>query len=291
MEQEALELAENGGLDEAKAIIESTRYSYLVNIYYEGLGAIERRAEAYVVATEKKLNWYLAATLALSFAALGIVAFGWVSLLRPTRRWGQQIDEARQAAESANRELARSRTDLQVLNRQLYEQARVDNLTKLLTRLKFHEDLEHLWPRIARYGENYCAIMCDIDNFKQYNDTYGHIAGDRTLKQVADALTSECRGGDRIYRFGGEEFVIILPNCGIESGKVSAERYRKSVEELSIPHSGSATGFVTISMGVASVDDGHTKTLDSWLAAADAALYKAKRAGRNMVVASVAASA
>jgi two-component system chemotaxis response regulator CheY len=184
-----------------------------------------------------------------------------------------------------HRKLALQKGELQRLNATLFEQARIDPLTKLHSRLRFNEDLEQLWPRVERYGERYCAIMCDIDNFKQYNDTYGHLAGDEVLKRVADALIGVCRGGDRIYRFGGEEFVIVLSGCTLEGGIKSAERYRSSIESLEIPHSGSAFGIVTASLGVASLRAGTGATVEGWIGEADTALYEAKRAGRNQVAA------
>lgn len=288
MEMQAIDLANKGALDEARAVIDSTQYNNLVAVYFGGLEVIESRAETFVEATDEKLNWYLTAILALSFATFAIVVFGWIALLRPARRWGEQIEEARQEAEYANREFAESQVELQLANARLFEQARVDHLTKLHTRLKLKEDAEKLWPRVERYGERYCALICDIDNFKQYNDTYGHIAGDRVLKEVAKALASQTRDEDHIYRFGGEEFVIILPNCGIEKGEASAERYRRVIEELGIPHTGSTAGIVTISIGVASLDCTLALTLEGWIAEADAALYEAKRSGRNRVSAGAA---
>jgi two-component system chemotaxis family response regulator WspR len=128
--------------------------------------------------------------------------------------------------------------------------------------------------------------MCDIDNFKRYNDTYGHLAGDGVLRQVADALVAVCRGGDRIYRFGGEEFVIVLSGCTLEGGAKSAERYRSGIESMNISHSGSASGIITASLGVASLRAGAGATAESWIGEADAALYQAKRSGRNQVAAS-----
>lgn len=283
MERQALELAQVGQLTEARAIINSPRYSKLLTVYVEGLEAIELRAQAFATATEKKLDRYIAATLVLSLATFGLVAFAWLVLFRPARRWGYQINEARRAAEDAHRRLADSQVRLQLANDQLFKQARTDHLTKLHTRLKFHEDVGYLWPRVERYQECYCALICDIDNFKQYNDVYGHIEGDRVLKAVADALKAQANGGDQAYRFGGEEFVIILPNSSIEEGAASAERYRNAVEKLGIPHKGSSSGVVTISIGVGVLEPGHAWTVEDWIDEADAALYDAKRAGRNRV--------
>lgn len=203
---------------------------------------------------------------------------------------GKALEGAYQRAEAASQELEKSEAELQVLNGKLFKQARIDHLTKLQTRLRMQEDLEKLWPRVERYGERYCVIMCDIDHFKQYNDTYGHLAGDEVLKQVADALSSGCRGGDQIYRYGGEEFVILLADCSMQGGIISAERYRAMVEALQIPQLGNACSIVTVSMGIAPLQAGTGATIESWLAEADGALYQAKRAGRNRVAASQSAS-
>jgi diguanylate cyclase (GGDEF)-like protein len=289
MELEALELASEGELQEARQIISSPRYNLLLSNFEDGLANIERRAGAYVAATDEKLDWYLNANLALTIAGIGLIILGWFAILRPAKLWGHQLNEARNIAESATREVEEKQIELLSLNVQLFEQARRDPLTNLQTRLKLNEDLESLWQRTERYGERYCAVMCDIDHFKQYNDTYGHLAGDDVLRQVANALSSVCRGGDQLYRFGGEEFVIILSDCSIQRGTISADRYRDAVEALRVTHSGSPYGSVTVSLGVAALEPGEGATIQSWLTDADVALYEAKRAGRNRVVGSQAA--
>lgn len=290
LELRAIDLAQEGALDEARAVIDSDQYNDALAVYYGGLEVIKSRADTFVEATDEKLNWYFTANLALSFATFAVVVFGWMAVLRPARRWGEQIDEARQEAEHANGELAESQAELRLANVRLFEQARVDHLTNLHTRLKLKEDAEKLWPQVERYGERYCALMCDIDNFKEFNDTYGHIEGDRVLKEVAGALKSQCRSKDRIYRFGGEEFLIILSDCDPERGKASAERYRRAIEELSVSHSGSTSGIVTISIGMAPLNLSSGQTLEGWLEKADVALYDAKRSGRNRVAVDAAMS-
>lgn len=125
--------------------------------------------------------------------------------------------------------------------------------------------------------------MCDIDYFKQYNDCFGHLAGDRALRQVARTLQSNVRDGEQVYRFGGEEFVIVLEGCELEFARQRAEQLRREVEMLDITHSESALGRVTISMGVAELRTGSAKSIEEWLAEADNALYRAKEQGRNRV--------
>jgi two-component system chemotaxis response regulator CheY len=182
-----------------------------------------------------------------------------------------------------HRKLADQQSELEMLNQKLFEQARIDPLTQLGTRLRLSEDLALAAARLERYTDGYCALMCDVDHFKLYNDRYGHLAGDEVLKSVARALANGCRAGDQAYRYGGEEFLLILPNESLAGGQLSAERHRRSVEALSIPHPGSTLGFVTISIGVASVSGGSGRSVSAWLQDADAALYRSKRLGRNRV--------
>src|ERR1700730_2000995 len=185
---------------------------------------------------------------------------------------------------SIHRELSRQSAELEGLNHQLFEQSRADPLTKLGNRLRLREDLEAVRARIQRYGHTYCAVMCDVDGFKAYNDSNGHLAGDDVLCAVARTLISTSRGGDQAYRYGGEEFLVLLPEQSVDSGLAVAERYREAVEKLAIPHVTSPVNrVVTISAGVASLSQLETKSVEAWLNEADAALYRAKQSGRNCV--------
>jgi two-component system, cell cycle response regulator len=181
------------------------------------------------------------------------------------------------------RQLAAQKAELQELNRKLFAQARIDPLTQIGSRRKLTEDLELLSARVERYGERYCAVMCDVDYFKLFNDTYGHLAGDSVLQSIARALANGVRGGDQVYRYGGEEFLLILPAQSLDGGQISAERLRSAVEALDIPHAASPAKKVTVSMGVATFSSDQGKTAAEWLEQADAALYRAKRLGRNKV--------
>lgn len=126
--------------------------------------------------------------------------------------------------------------------------------------------------------------MCDVDFFKQYNDTYGHLAGDRVLQEISAALRSVLRQDDQLYRFGGEEFLIILPSCEVSEAERRAEQFRAAVERLHIFHIGSELGKVTLSIGAACLNMGHIRSPQAWLNEADKALYAAKARGRNLVV-------
>lgn len=185
---------------------------------------------------------------------------------------------------SLHRQLIEQRKELEHLNRELFEQARRDPLTNLGNRLLLHENLETLTAQAKRYNRGYCAVLWDIDCFKLYNDAYGHLAGDEVLKKVAAVAVDSFRQGDMLYRYGGEEFLIILPEQTLESASVAAERLRRSVEDLAIPHEAKTPpGVVTISVGLAVLSPGEKKSLEVLLKEADTALYKAKEAGRNTV--------
>ena len=181
-----------------------------------------------------------------------------------------------------HRRLAVQNEELEQLNRMLFEQSRQDPLTSLGNRLRLREDLQVLHSRADRYGHSYAVVLCDVDFFKAYNDRYGHLAGDDVLKQVAATLSSGVRTGDTAYRFGGEEFLLVLPEQDAEAATAITERLRQAVEDLRILHAdGLPLGVVTVSAGVAvSAEAGDA---DGLLKAADRALYAAKESGRNRV--------
>lgn len=177
-------------------------------------------------------------------------------------------------------------TELAGYRRMLAEQARTDPLTGLRNRLTLPEDLRQLRGRSERYGLDYGLAMCDVDNFKSYNDTYGHQAGDTALKTVAAALAGQVRQSDRIYRYGGEEFLLLLPDQSSSGAKAVMERSRAAVEDLGIAHTGDPSGVLTISAGVSAYSPGHRIGCEELLAEADTALYAAKTTGRNKVAVS-----
>lgn len=173
--------------------------------------------------------------------------------------------------------------DLAHYRKMLAQQARTDPLTGLHNRLKLSEDLERLHARSERYGEDYCVAMCDVDNFKSYNDIYGHQAGDLALRAVAAALAGQARATDGVYRFGGEEFLLVLPNQSQLGAKALMERALDSVRDLKIVHSGDPLGQLTLSAGISAFTAGNRLDAETLLGEADAALYAAKAAGRNRV--------
>ena len=181
------------------------------------------------------------------------------------------------------RELANQQAELERLNRQLFRQARIDGLTQVGNRLKMREDLNILVARVAEQGESFCAVMCDVDHFKLYNDEYGHLLGDEVLKKVAWTLVQGCRPNDEVYRYGGEEFLLVMPGQSMEAACAAAERHRARIEQLAIPSIASPGSIVTISAGVAAMATTRT-SIKEWLEEADGALYRAKQLGRNRVV-------
>jgi len=163
------------------------------------------------------------------------------------------------------------------------EQSRHDPLTGLGNRRALQEDLELLEARVSRYGHRYCMALFDVDHFKSYNDTYGHPSGDQVLQTVAAKLKEEARGGDALYRYGGEEFLCIFPEQSLATGGRAVERMRLGLEQLAIPHVGNSRGVLTISAGLAMLDPDNARSASQVLKEADDALYRAKRLGRNRV--------
>lgn len=176
--------------------------------------------------------------------------------------------------------LALSNVRLRVTLRQ---QSIRDPLTGLFNRRYLDETLERELRRADRADHPVGVVMLDIDRFKQFNDTYGHDGGDTLLHSVAEFLQLETRGEDIVCRYGGEEFVLILPGASLEDTHRRAEQVRTSVKQMQVQHAGQTLGSVTVSLGVA-IFPIHGATGDEVLKAADSALYRAKAGGRDQVV-------
>jgi diguanylate cyclase (GGDEF)-like protein len=173
-------------------------------------------------------------------------------------------------------ELKKSRDALERL-------ARIDGLTGMNNRRTFDEMLQREWKRQARTGQPLSIIMIDVDHFKQYNDTYGHGAGDTCLRKVSQAAEGSLqRPADIVARYGGEEFVALLPDTTLEGAMAVAESIRAAIISLEIEHIESkAATYVTVSLGVACMVPELEKDPGQLLEAADAQLYAAKSEGRN----------
>jgi len=176
-------------------------------------------------------------------------------------------------------------------NRELTRLSSVDGLTGISNRRRFDDTLAKEWRRAARGGTPVSLLLVDVDYFKQFNDNYGHQVGDECLKAVARTLQGRLRRpADLVARFGGEEFVALLPQTEVSGAVAVGEELRRSIEVLGITHNHSAVSpFVTISIGIASAVPGRdSKGPEGLIEAADRALYSAKRQGRNRVCCEVA---
>ncbi|MEN9216212.1 MAG: diguanylate cyclase [Gloeomargarita sp. HHBFW_bins_162] len=175
---------------------------------------------------------------------------------------------------------------LEAANSELQRLAAFDGLTQVPNRRRFDEYLMQEWHRLAREQAALSLILADIDFFKRYNDTYGHVTGDDCLRRVAQAISQVAnRPGDLVARYGGEEFAVILPNTPLARAMIMAERIRQAVAQLRIPHDKSLVhGYVTLSLGVTSILPSPETSPAQLVAAADQALYQAKQQGRNCVV-------
>jgi diguanylate cyclase (GGDEF)-like protein len=196
-----------------------------------------------------------------------------------------RVVERTAALEARNEELSRLRLALETANQRLKRLVTVDALTGIANRRHFDRALERELRRARREGLPLSLIFLDLDEFKRFNDTYGHARGDDVLRQVAQTLDETFRrGGDLVARYGGEEFAVILPGVDGRRAALYAERLRRRVWRLGINYDASCVSDrVTISGGVATVTPPSKATPDELLHAADQALYKAKCLGRNRI--------
>jgi len=179
--------------------------------------------------------------------------------------------------------LAARERELSDANDRLKAMARTDVLTGLDNRRHLEQELRDLWKHAQRLHEPFSLVMCDIDHFKRVNDTYGHQAGDAVLKQFAELLKGAARDIDHVGRYGGEEFVLLLPGTVLDAGVTFAERLRRRVEAHTFTYDG-GTLRPTMSAGVAAWPHPRVTNTDLLLKAADDALYVAKETGRNRIV-------
>lgn len=203
------------------------------------------------------------ATAVLSVSVVGVV-------LAELQRAGRDVRES----EARYRSLAAS---MELL-------ATLDPLTELANRRRFDDTLEAEWQRALRGRSPISLVIFDADYFKDYNDRYGHIAGDQCLRKIASVMKATTRRpADLVARFGGEEFGIILPDTDAEGAITLAENLRRKIEELGFSHAASPNGVVTLSGGCATLTPMAGEDLADLLSSADEALYEAKRQGRNRI--------
>ncbi|WP_413698717.1 GGDEF domain-containing protein [Psychromonas sp. KJ10-10] len=189
-----------------------------------------------------------------------------------------------QKVETFNADLKQKSLQLEAMNNKLEKLSLTDFLTGLANRRCFDDNLETEWTRAQRTNQPLALIMIDVDHFKKFNDRYGHQAGDKCLKKVANSLASNAsRAGELVARYGGEEFCIISPSTDLNEAFELAEKIRLAVQSLSLKNEDTEIGIVTISLGIAAcIPDRKQKTKDL-VSIADKALYDAKSSGRNRV--------
>jgi diguanylate cyclase (GGDEF)-like protein len=202
----------------------------------------------------------------------------WIRLRIRTFMGLTDLHGLRHEAETQRRTSIRAQAALELAVRQ-------DQLTGTANRLRLHEDLQAERGRIGRTGATCGMLEADIDRFKVINDRLGHITGDTVLREVARLLVHCSRAGDTVYRWGGEEFIILLPGTGAEETQVAGERLRSAIEAAAIVHPGNPPhGVLTVSIGGTIIDSSSLLETDEvWIGRADRALYRAKTAGRNRV--------
>ncbi len=221
----------------------------------------------------------LSLMLNLSFVCLvcGIISFPFYN--ERIEKFNQKI-----LIEEQNRELLHTNAQLEQLNMQLKETAETDALTGISNRFMFNKNIQTAFEYSITSKEAISVIMIDIDEFKIYNDYFGHLQGDKCLIEVSRAI-AQClkRSGDRVFRYGGEEFIVLLPRADETGASLITNRIIKEVEQMKIPHV-VGDGVVTISAGIHSMVPDKNDSYMDLISKADQALYKAKSSGKNKYV-------
>jgi diguanylate cyclase (GGDEF)-like protein len=199
--------------------------------------------------------------------------------------WAAEFAPLASALDDMAIKLSARERELRSTNRHLEELASIDSLSGLANRRSFDTQLETEWQRAAKLERAVSLLMIDVDHFKLFNDKYGHLEGDTCLRLVGEVITSAVDGDiDFVARYGGEEFVVLLPDTGSERALKVAERLRAAVENQRITNLPAPTGYLTVSIGIASMRPRAGETPQSLIEAADAVLYEAKHRGRNTIV-------
>ncbi len=243
--------------------------------------------------TAERFDRVRTAALVMRLGALALLL--WVGTMFSRRLHTEQAEQAqlRDEITSANQRLEEkvlARTaELEAANRRLETLSATDGLTGLANRRTFDLAWDAEWQRASRQGLPLAIAMVDVDQFKAYNDHYGHQSGDLCLKILAQTLGSMAqRPGELAARYGGEEFVVILPGLSGAEAYAAMERIRAAIQAQGLPHAkATVAGVVTISVGVASCVPRQGESSASLVQAADVAMYQAKEKGRNQVTLSI----
>jgi diguanylate cyclase (GGDEF)-like protein len=223
-------------------------------------------------------EWFGAGTV-LAISALVSLAGSFGKARVRTRGFEHQME-----ARSAHVATVAREAELERLNGELALATRRDPLTGLGNRRRLDDELTAATARAIRYGNDCAIALVDVDGFKTYNDSLGHVAGDAALREVATALVASARATDTVCRFGGDEFVVVMPEQPFEGAARAAERMRQAVEDLQLRYpTPSGSQVLTISAGIALLGRNAAHDEDEVLLQADAELYRAKEAGRNRV--------
>ena len=218
----------------------------------------------------------------LPYIYIGICAIAFMVISRQLFLWNHDVIKDSIILKLKNEELLKS---LQLTNTQLQQQNIIDELTKIANRRHFDETLEKEWLRAKRFRTSLALLMIDIDFFKQYNDSFGHLKGDECLKRIATVLSNSLnRPADFVARYGGEEFCILIPETDMDGALTFAEKVHSAIIELKIDNPGSEVSkYLTISIGIAAIVPKHDDSYMDLIYTSDKALYKAKADGRNII--------
>jgi diguanylate cyclase (GGDEF)-like protein len=200
-----------------------------------------------------------------------------------SRSLEQKVSDRTQALQKEILQRQAVEAALQAANKELKELAYLDGLTQIANRRRFDDQLIQEWHRMKREQLPLSLILCDVDYFKQYNDTYGHQNGDECLRHLAKAIAAAGRRStDLVARYGGEEFVILLPNTPLAGAQEVATMIQSNIRDLQLPHQNSAVSkYVTASFGITSIIPNDNNDAEQLLLRVDKALYFAKRSGRD----------
>ena len=258
-------------------------FGQLIAIEQQRIAELTKQASASIQTMKQLNNVIMITILAIAIPVSITVVLRIRKIQRTLRSTLQRLESSHRNLEQKVEQRTR---ELSELNQHLQTVSENDELTNIYNRRKFNVFMKEEYDRTNRFDSQFSIILIDIDYFKQYNDHYGHLEGDRCLAAVAAEMkTCLPRATDFIARYGGEEFVVVLPSTDLEGGRIVAEQIRQRILDLEIPHECSnILPHITISLGLTVYQARDPITIDDTLRKADECLYTAKANGRNAVV-------